>query len=296
MNRGMLYALGSYLFWGVLPIYWKFLTDLPALETTSHRIVWSAVFLAAILGIRRQWDWFWPAVRRPYVMLGVALASALILFNWMVYIVAVNSNRIVESSLGYYMNPLVNVLLAVTFLRERPRMGQWAAIALAATGVAYMTITYGQVPWIALSLAFSFAFYGLVKKRANLPALEGLYLEVLILAIPLGGYLGYLELTGQGSFGHLNLQTTILLLLAGVVTGLPLLMFSAGAKQVPLTVLGLLQYVAPTMQFIIGIWLYHEPFSQNQLVGFACIWTALAIYTAEGIRERRRLHLALRPH
>lgn len=292
----MIYALGSYLLWGFLPIYWKFLTDLPALETTAHRVVWSAVFAAIILGIRRHWSWLAKSLRQPNVIIGVAIASILILVNWLVYIVAVNSNRIVESSLGYYMNPLVNVLLAVTFLRERPRVGQWAAISLAALGVTYMTIAYGRLPWIALSLAFSFAFYALVKKRANLPALEGLFLEMLFIGVPLAGYLVFLEASGAGTLGHADLPTTVLILMAGVVTGLPLLLFSAGAKQVPLTVLGLLQYVAPTIQFVIGVWIYREPFSQAQLVGFGFIWTALAIYTAEGIWERRRLALALRPH
>lgn len=296
MNRGIVYALSSYLLWGFLPIYWKFLTGLPALETTAHRIVWSAVFAGLILAAKNHWSWITPAIRRPQIIIGVTLAAILILFNWLIYIVAVNTNRIVESSLGYYMNPLVNVLLAVTFLRERPRLGQWLAIGLAAAGVLYMTITYGRLHWIALSLAFSFAFYALTKKRANLPALEGLFLEMMVLAVPLGAYLIYLEATGQGSFAHLGIRTTVLLTLAGVVTGLPLLAFSAGAKQVPLTVLGLLQYVAPTIQFMIGIWLYREPFSTNQLIGFAFIWTALLLYSLEGVMERRRLFLALRPH
>jgi chloramphenicol-sensitive protein RarD len=296
MNRGMVYALSSYLLWGFLPIYWKFLTGLPALETTAHRIVWSAVFAGCILAAKNHWNWLAPSIRRPQIIISVTLAALLILFNWLIYIVAVNSNRIVESSLGYYMNPLVNVLLAVTFLRERPRLGQWLAIGLAAAGVLYMTITYGRLPWIALALAFSFAFYALLKKRANLPALEGLFLEMMLLAIPLGAYLLYLEAAGQGNFAHLDSRTTVLLTLAGVVTGLPLLLFSAGAKQVPLTVLGLLQYVAPTIQFILGIWLYREPFSTNQLIGFAFIWTALLLYSLEGFMERRRLSLALRPH
>ena len=296
MNRGMVYALGSYLLWGFLPIYWKFLTGLPALETTAHRIVWSAVFAGLILAAQRHWSWIGPSIRRPHVIIGVTLAAVLILANWLIYIFAVNTNRIVESSLGYYMNPLVNVLLAVTFLRERPRVGQWLAIGLAAAGVLYMTVTYGHLPWIALSLAFSFAFYALIKKRANLPALEGLFLEMMVLAIPLSVYLLYLEFSGQGHFAHLDTRTTVLLTMAGVVTGLPLLLFSAGAKQVPLTVLGLLQYVAPTIQFVIGIWLYREPFSTNQLIGFGFIWTALALYSFEGYLERKRLALALRPH
>jgi chloramphenicol-sensitive protein RarD len=228
------------------------------------------------------------------MILTFVATATLILANWLIYIYALNHNRLVESSLGYFMNPLVNVLLGILFLRERPRLWQWLAIGIAAIGVVYLTFDYGRLPWIALGLAFSFAFYALLKKTTTLPALQGLFLETTFLAIPLGIYLIILEQSGQGTFGHTDWRTTLLLLMAGIVTAVPLLLFSAGARRVPMTLLGILQYVAPTIQFIIGIVLYHEPFSQTQLIGFSFIWVALILFTLESTFERRRLQLALR--
>jgi chloramphenicol-sensitive protein RarD len=295
MSRGALYALSCYIAWGFLPIYWKALAALPGLETTSHRIIWSAVVTALLLSWQRNWRWLAQVLRQSRILLTLLATSALILANWLIYIYAINNNQLVESSLGYFINPLVNVLLGVLFLRERPRLWQWVAIGLAAAGVAYLTLNYGRLPWIALGLAVSFAFYALLKKTAVLPALEGLFAETAILALPLTIYLIVLEGSGVGTFGHTTWQIDALLMLAGVVTALPLLLFSAGARRVPMTLLGILQYISPTIQFAIGIALYHEPFSQSQLVGFSFIWIALAIFTLEGSVERRRLHLALRP-
>jgi chloramphenicol-sensitive protein RarD len=294
MNRGALYVLSCYILWGFLAIYWKALSHLPGLETISHRIAWAAVATAIMLGFQRNWRWLGQVVKQPRVMLTFLATSLLIFANWSIYIYAVNNNKLIESSLGYFMNPLVNVLLGVIFLRERPRLWQWVAIAIASAGVLYLTIEYGRLPWVALGLAFSFAFYALLKKTASLPAIEGLFLETIILAIPLLIYLFTLEQSGQGTFGHTTWQTTVLLILAGVVTSVPLLLFSAGAPHVPMTVLGILQYVSPTIQFIIGVALFHEPFSQSQLVGFSFIWTALLIFTFETTMERRRLQLAMR--
>jgi chloramphenicol-sensitive protein RarD len=294
MSRGVLYSLACYIAWGFLPIYWKFLSALPGLETTSHRVLWSAVVAALILAGQRNWHWLGQVVRQPRVMLTFAATAMLILANWLIYIYAINNDQIVESSLGYFINPLVNVLLGIIFLRERPRAWQWIAIAVATVGVVYLTIDYGRLPWVALGLAGSFAFYALLKKTATLPALEGLFLETTFLAIPLTVYLFSLEQNGQGTFGHGDWQTTTLLVMSGPLTALPLLLFSAGAKRVSMTLLGILQYVAPTMQFIIGIALYHEPFSQSQLIGFSFIWVALALFTLESTAERRRLQLALR--
>lgn len=294
MSRGVLYALSCYVAWGFLPIYWKALSALPGLEITSHRVIWSAVLAGLLLTWQRNWRWLRSITAQPRVILTVAATSILILANWLIYIYAVNSNQIVESSLGYFINPLVNVLLGTLFLRERPRIWQWAAIAVATVGVIYLTIDYGRLPWIALGLASSFAFYGLLKKTATLPVLEGLFLETAILAVPLTFYLFSLELNGQGSFGHGGWQISTLLAVGGIVTSLPLLLFSAGARRVPMTVLGILQYTAPTIQFILGIAIYHEPFSQSQLIGFCFIWVALAIFTLESTIERRRLQLAPR--
>ena len=295
MTRGMIFALSSYLLWGILPIYWKVLKDLPALETIAHRIVWSTLFLAAILLIRRRWGWLRDVIRQPRIALTFVGTSALILLNWLFYIYAINYGHMVESSLGYYMNPLVNVVLAVLFLRERPRLWQWFAISIAALGVLYLTVSIGRLPWIALGLAFTFAFYGLLKKTARLGALEGLFLETSILTIPMVGYLIWREANGIGALGHSSPAATVVILLAGIATAVPLWLFSAGAREVSLTVLGLLQYIAPTMQFFLGTALYHEPFSMTQLIGFCVIWTALAIFTIEGMAQRRRLALAPAP-
>ena len=296
MNRGVVFALGCYIAWGFLAIYWKALSAIPGMETTSHRIVWAAVAVALVLTFQRNWQWLGPTLRQPRLMLTLLATSALIFANWSIYIYAVNTNRIVESSLGYFINPLVNVLLGVIFLRERPRIWQWLAIGIASAGVIYLAFDYGNLPWVALSLAFSFGFYGLLKKQATLPTVEGLFMETIILAIPLAIYLFALELRGVGTFGHTTWQTNALLMLAGVVTSVPLLLFSAGARRVPMTVLGILQYISPTIQFVIGIALYREPFSQSQLVGFGFIWVALLLFTVESSIERHRLHLAMRPH
>ena len=292
----MLLAFGSYLLWGVLPIYWKALVDLTALETTAHRVVWSVLYAAMILLVQRRWRWLRDIVRTPRIALTFVATAALILVNWLIYIIAVNSGQLVESSLGYYMNPLVNVMLAVIFLHERPRAWQWLAIGIAAMGVAYLTLSYGRLPWIALGLAFSFAFYALLKKQARLGALEGLFVEMLVLSVPMTVYLFWREASGVGALGHVSPTTTVMLLLSGVVTATPLLLFSAGARSVSLTVLGLLQYVAPTITFILGTLLYHEPFSSTQMIGFAFIWAALAVFSVEGMAERRRLAVAPAPH
>jgi chloramphenicol-sensitive protein RarD len=244
MTRGMIYAFTSYLVWGILPIYWKALGDLPALETTAHRVVWSALFVAVVLMLRRRWFWLREVVRTPLIAVTFVATAALIPVHWLIYIVAVSSGHIVETSLGHYINPLVNVVLAVLFLRERPRPLQWFAIGIAALGVTY-----------------------------------------------LAGYLIWRETTGVAAFGHASLTTSVLLALAGVVTALPLLLFSAGARAVSLTVLGLLQYIAPTISFVIGIVLYHEPFTSTQLAGFSVIWIALTVFTLEGMSQRRRLAL-----
>lgn len=294
MSRGTLFALASYIAWGFLPIYWKALSHLPGLETTSHRILWSALVAAILLTMQRNWQWFGRVLTQPRILLTFLGISALIFANWLIYIYAINNNRLVESSLGYFINPMVNVLLGVFFLRERPRTWQWVAIGVAAIGVLYLTYNYGRLPWIALGLALSFGFYALLKKNAPLPSLQGLFLETTILAIPLTIYLITLEMRGQGTFAHSDWQITVLLVLAGVVTALPLLLFSAAARRVPMTLLGLLQYISPTIAFFLGVAIYHEPFSQSQLIGFSFIWVALAIFTLEGTAERRRLQPALR--
>jgi chloramphenicol-sensitive protein RarD len=217
------------------------------------------------------------------------LSSAVLLaINWFTYIWGVNHGFIVETSLGYFINPLVNVVLGVFFLRERLRAGQWAAVAMAASGVLYLTISYGALPWIALTLAFSFGLYGFLRKTARLDSLEGLSMETGLLFLPALGYLLYLEAAGQASFGHAGLVPTLLLALAGVATAVPLLFFAIGARLIPLSLLGILQYLAPTIQFLLGVLVYDEPFTLERLVGFGLVWSALLIYTIESIHVRRQ--------
>jgi chloramphenicol-sensitive protein RarD len=294
MNRGIFYALTTYVVWGLMPIFWKVLSAVPALEITAHRIVWSALFTAILLSIGRNWQWLGQALRDRRTMLTFATTAVMIAFHWLIYIIAVNNNKVVETSLAFFIYPLVNVLLAVVFLRERPRQWQWIAIALAALGVLYLTLSYGYVPWISLILAFSFGFYSLLKRTATLAALEGMFLETAVLAPAALGFLLYLERAQAAAFGHGHWSTSLLLVLAGVVTASALVLFSAGARLVPLTVLGLLQYINPTIQFCLGVLVFQEPFSEGQLVGFSFIWMGLAIFTVEGVIERRRVALVPR--
>lgn len=281
--------------WGFLPVYWKMLKAVPALEILAHRMVWSLGFVLLVLAYKRRWAWLRPALRRKRTLLTFLATAAILSLNWFTYIWAVNAGYIVEASLGYFINPLVNVVLGMIFLGERPRGWQWTAVSLAAIGVLYLTIQYGSLPWISLTLAFSFGTYGLLRKTAPLEALEGLGLETAVMFFPALAYLIYLELVGQGSFGHASGMTSFLLALAGMVTAVPLWLFALGARRVTMITLGLLQYIAPTLQFLIGVFVYKEPFSRTQMVGFGFIWLALVIYSAEGIltaRKKRQLSYA----
>lgn len=294
MNKGIWYGVGAYVLWGFFPIYWKLIHAVPALEIIGHRMTWSFIFVAIVIALRKSWQGFRPLLedrKRIWVYFATGL---LLTLNWLVYVWAVNSGYIVESSLGYFINPLVNVLLGVVFLRERLRFGQWIPVGLAAAGVLYLTLSYGSLPWIALTLAFSFGFYGLLKKTAALASTHGFMLETGFMLLPALGYLLYLEFTGQGAFGHQSVFTTGMLAFAGVATGLPLLWFGIAARQIPLSTLGLLQYIAPTLQFSIGVLLYGEDFSQARVIGFSIIWLALLIYSSEGFFHRRAL-LAAQP-
>ncbi|MCG3207002.1 MAG: Protein RarD [Anaerolineae bacterium] len=287
MNRGLLYAIGAYTLWGLLPIYWKALHAVPATEIVSHRMAWSLLFVLALLALKQRWAWLGAVSRQPKTLLIVFLAGCILAANWLTYVWGVNAGYVVETSLGYFINPLVSVLMGVIFLRERLRGWQWLAIGFALVGVLYLTLRYGTLPWIALVLALSFALYGLLKKATPLNALEGLSLETALMFPPAFGYLLFLELNGSGSLGHANPTITLLLVLTGVATGVPLLMFSAAARRIPLSMLGILQYIAPTFQFLLGVYLYHEPFDQSRLIGFGLIWTALLIYSVEGFLARR---------
>jgi chloramphenicol-sensitive protein RarD len=284
-------AIGAYAIWGLFPLYWRMLESVPAVQLVAHRIVWSFALLALVLIVARQWRAFraeaahWRIIR-IYFMAGVLLSV-----NWGVYVWAVNAGFVVESSLGYFINPLVSVLLGVVILRERLRRGQWIAVGLAAAGVLYLTVLYGAPPWIALILAFSFGLYGLVKKTAPLGALHGLSLETGLLFAPMLLYLSVTEANGQGAFLHSVGVTTLLVVGTGLVTVVPLLMFAAAVRQIPLSLVGILQYIAPTLQFLIGVVIFQEPFAPTQLIGFGLVWLALIIFTSESLWTRRQAAL-----
>ncbi len=285
MNRGMVYAAGAYISWGLLPLFWKALQTVPALEILAHRMVWSLLVVLVLLGYQRRWHWLQGVVRDVRVLLTFLTTALLLTTNWFVYIWAVNAGYVVETSLGYFINPLVNVLLGVLFLKERLRFWQAVAVIIALCGVVYLTLNYGALPWIALTLAGSFGLYGLMRKTAQLSSLEGLTVETLLLFLPALAYLLGLEATDRGAFGDTDAITSLLLVASGLATAVPLLLFAAGARLIPLSVLGILQYIAPTIQFLIGVLVYHEPLTWVRLVGFCLIWLALAVYSIEGMLQ-----------
>lgn len=287
MSKGIWNGLAAYAMWGFFPIYWKLLHDVPALQVIGHRIGWSFILLIAVIFLTKQWKDFRSAALTPKVIGIYAIAGVLLTINWLIYVWGVNSGFIVETSLGYFINPLISVLLGVLFLRERLRTVQWIPVGLAAVGVIYLTVTYGRLPWIALSLAFSFGIYGLVKKLAPLGSLYGLTLETALVFLPALIYLTFVQSTGTGAFLHQGVLTDILLIGTGVVTSIPLLMFASAARQIPLTMIGILQYIAPTLQFLIGVFLYHEPFDQSRLIGFSLVWLALIIFWVENYLANR---------
>lgn len=287
MNKGILNGIAAYAMWGVFPIYWKLLHEVPALQVIGHRISWSFILLIVFILVTRQWTDFRSAALTAKTFGIYSVAGVLLTINWLVYVWGVNAGFIVETSLGYFINPLISVLLGVIFLHERLRPTQWIPVALATTGVTYLTISYGRLPWIALSLAFSFGFYGFVKKLAPLGSLYGLTLETGIV-FPLAIiYLVFVHFTGTAAFLHEGRPIDILLIGAGVVTTIPLLMFASAARQIPLTIVGLLQYIAPTMQFLIGVFLYKEPFDRSHLIGFGIVWIALVIFWVENFMANR---------
>jgi len=287
MNKGILNGLGAYVLWGFFPIYWKWLHQVPALQVIGHRIGWSFILLIILILITRQWQAFRTAALTSKTIAIYFVAAILLSVNWLVYVWGVNAGFIVETSLGYFINPLLSMLLGMIFFRERLRPVQWIPVGLAAAGVIYLTVAYGRLPWIALSLAFSFGFYGLVKKLAPLGSLYGLTLETaLVFPIALA-YLAFVNFTGTGSFLHEGPLTDLLLIGTGIVTSIPLLMFASAARQIPLTMIGILQFIAPTLQFLIGIFLYHELFDRSRLIGFGLVWLALIIFWVENYLANR---------
>ncbi|SFC22056.1 chloramphenicol-sensitive protein RarD [Collimonas sp. OK412] len=280
----MFYAIASYILWGLFPIYFKALeAEIPPVDIVMHRMLWSFLFLAIVLTVRKQWAWVGPVLRQPRVIGGFAASALLLTANWTTYIWAVNNNHIVEASLGYFINPMVSVALGFIFLRERPRLLQWLAIALAAAAVLWLTWQAGHPPWIALTLAVTFGSYGLLRKTASLGALPGLALET-ALALPLAlAYLAYTTVQDHNTFASASISTRWLLVAAGPITSIPLLMFAAGARRIPLSLVGVLQYITPSLQLLLGVWLYNEELDGARLTGFIVIWVALALYSVEGL-------------
>jgi len=291
-RAGVAFAGGAFLIWGITPVYWKLLKHVPALELLAHRIVWALVLVAAWMTLRRRWPDLLAAVRRPRTLAALLASTACIAVNWGLFIWAVNTDRVLSTSLGYYINPLVSVLLGLVVLRERLNRRQWLAVGLAAAAVAILTARVGHLPWISLALAFSFGFYGLLRKTVSSDAVVGLTFEAAALTPLCLAFLGWRERLGVAAFGHQGLAVDLLLIAAGAVTAIPLLLFTLGARRLPLSTVGLLQYIAPTCTFLLAVFLYAEPFTPAHGVAFALIWAALAIYTLDLRSRLRRVETA----
>ncbi|HEY4691825.1 MAG TPA: EamA family transporter RarD [Bellilinea sp.] len=290
MKKGIIFALIGYAIWGFFPLFFKTLQAAPAFQIMAHRVVWSFLLMAAIIFFRREMKSLLAAV--TWRIFGLYLiAGTLLAINWVTYVWAVNSGFVVEASLGYFINPLVSVLLGVIFLRERLRPVQWLLVILAAAGVTYLTISTGKLPWISLVLALSFGMYGLMKKITPLGSLKGLTLETAAVFLPALTFLIVEQVRGVGAFVNAGLGTTLLLAATGIVTAVPLIFFSAGTRLVPLTTIGLLQYVTPTAQFFLGVFVFKEPFSSDRIVGFIIIWIALILFTLENLIHNGSLRI-----
>ena len=284
---GVLAGLGAYVLWGAFPLYFPLLEPAGGLEIVAHRVVWSLLFVALLLTVIRSWPLVRAAVAHPRTLLVLAAAAVLIAVNWLVYVYAVNSGHVVEASLGYFINPLVSVVLGVVVFRERLRRLQWVAVGIAVVAVVVLTVDYGHPPWIALTLATSFGLYGLMKKLVRVEAAPGLLVETAVVFLPAVVVLGVLEGRGDASFAHTGVGEALLLVSTGLATALPLLLFAAAARRVPLSTVGLLQYVTPLMQLSIGVFVYSEPMPPARLAGFAIVWLALAVFTVDSLRAAR---------
>lgn len=291
---GLFFGLAAYGFWGFVAIYFKAVKTVPALEILAHRIVWSVAILAILLTVRLRWS----AIRATFMdrrtLLFLAGSTTLVAINWFTFIWAVSHDQVLQASLGYFINPLVNVLLGFVFLGERLRTGEWVSVGLASIGVTWLTVSVGTLPWISLTLAFSFGFYGLLRKLARVAPLEGLAIETwMLLPISLA-YLGWIWREGTIVFAHESLGMDVLLMAAGIVTAIPLLWFAEAVKRLRLATVGLLQYIAPTIQFLLAVLLFREPFSFEKLIAFLFIWTAIAVYSSDNVVRLRKARIAAR--
>jgi chloramphenicol-sensitive protein RarD len=282
---GVAFGLAAYGLWGLFPLYFPLLEPAGGLEIVAHRVLWSLLFVALLLTVIRGWSQVRAVVADRRALLILAGASLFIAGNWLVFVYGVNSGQVVETSLGYFINPLVSVLLGVAVLSERLRPLQWTAVGIAAVAVGVLTVDYGRPPWIALSLAATFGMYGLMKKLVRVPAAPGLFIETALVALPALGLLVALHARGDAAFGSAGAGHAFLLVASGVATAVPLLLFAAATRRVPLSTVGLLQYLTPLMQLTIGVFVYGEPMPPARLVGFAIVWVALAVFTADTLRH-----------
>jgi chloramphenicol-sensitive protein RarD len=278
-------GLGAYVLWGVFPLYFPLLEPAGGLEIVAHRVVWSLLVVGLLLTVRRGWAQVRSTITDRRALLVLAAAAVLIAVNWLVYVYAVNSGHVVEASLGYFINPLVSVVLGVVVFRERLRRLQWVAVGIAVVAVVVLTVDYGRPPWIALTLATSFGLYGLMKKLVRVEAAPGLFVETAVVFVPALAVIGFLERSGDAAFAHAGVGHAFLLVSSGLATAVPLLLFAAATRRVPLSTVGLLQYVTPLMQLSIGVFLYGEPMPAPRLAGFAIVWLALAVFTADSVRQ-----------
>ena len=289
-RRGTAYGVTCYLLWGLFPLYWPLLEPAGAVEILAHRVVWSLVFVVGVLAVQRNWSSVRPLLSDPTSLTRLGIAAVLIAGNWCLYIWGVNNGHVVETSLGYFINPVVTVLIGVLVLKERLRRLQWAAIGLGAFAVVVLAVDYGRPPWIALGLAFSFAAYALLKNQVGprVGAVQSLTVETALLFLPAAAWLVLLEVRDEGQLGHGGVGPGLLLASAGVATAVPLLFFAAAARRVPLSVLGMLQYLAPVLQFLAGVLLYNEPMPASRLAGFGLVWAALVLLTFDSLRSYGR--------
>jgi len=285
---GVIYAGLAFIIWGLSPVYWKALSVVSAIEITMHRIVWSFIFLVCLIILQRRWPEFWVVLKNRQMLLTLLATAIFVSANWLLYIWAVNHNYLLQASLGYYINPLVNVLLGMVFLRERLRKPQILAVLMAATGVLYLTIYFGEFPWIALTLALTFGFYGLIRKVAPVGSLVGLAVETMLLSIPAVIYLVYLDSQGVGAIFRVSFKLDLLLIGCAPLTAVPLLFFTLGAKRLNLSTVGLMQYIGPSGMFFLAVFFYGEPFFKAQVWTFIMIWSALVIYSIDSVLYYRQ--------
>ncbi|SEP09363.1 EamA family transporter RarD [Trujillonella endophytica] len=284
---GVLSGLAAYLLWGVFPLYFRLLEPAGGMEIVAHRVVWSVLFVALLLTVVRRWSHVPAAVTDRRTLAVLAAAAVLIAVNWLVFVYGVNSGHVVETSLGYFINPLVSVLLGVVFFGERLRRLQWVAVGIAALAVAVLTIDYGRPPWIALALAASFGLYGLMKKLVRVEAAPGLFVETALVLVPAAVFLVVLSGRGEATAGSEGIGHTLLLMSSGIATAVPLLLFAAATRRVPLSTVGLLQYVTPLMQLALGVFVFSEPMPPARLAGFVIVWVALAVFSIDSLRQAR---------